>query len=173
MPFPIGPDTRRTDHLEPHRRVSSTLDKEVTPLSSVGGESPDIRFVPSLAERPSDSTLDRIREGGSGTEMAPTHYRFSPPTTPAIQAPSAFIPLDATTPSGALPPLSSPTAALPVTSSSLLLRPSVPPTFSSPSAPSASNAGPAPSAPPNRPQAVEFADGPVCLLLSSLRARRR
>lgn len=171
MPFVIGTEVRSSDHLEPHRRVSSTLDKNLN-TPSTSSEPSDYRFLPSLAaggelRRPSDPALGSIGEGDHPEiEMTPTHYRFSsPPHSPALHAPASFAPID-----GMTPPLSS-TPKLGDSSQTstiqdgadLLRRPSVPSrneNLSSSSAPPALPPPPAP-APAAKSQALEFADGPV------------
>ena len=167
MPFGIGAEARMSDRAEPHRRVSSTLDKEKdVSTPSTSSEPSDYRFMPSLGKRSSDPTLDSIGELTSAD--APAHYRFSsPPSTPALRGPATFINLESPSQT---PPLSS-TPRLPQSDQSqqpeegatdLLRRPSVPPkNLSSASAPPAL---PPPAAKP-KSQALEFADGPLRVLV--------
>jgi len=86
MPFAIGPQTRKTDHLEPHRRVSSTLDKKDSiSAGSSAGDSADLKFVPTLAAVDQSTSSARQGEDGSAIEMTqiPPQFRYiSPPGSP-------------------------------------------------------------------------------------------
>ena len=82
MPFGVGPQTRKTDNLEPHRRVNSMATEMSTPS--------EYRFLPSLRRGQSDTPLDKIDEQGGTTaqiQLVPTNYRFaSPAPTPVLSS---------------------------------------------------------------------------------------
>lgn len=173
MPFIIGAETRSADSLEPHRRVSSTLDTKEKDSPYTSSEPSDYRFLPSL-RRPSDPPLGSIGEGndtGAPVDSTPTHYRFSsPPHSPALPTPSAFVPMDGMTPplsttprmpdvSHVPTPTGTPDSSSRANNTDLLRRPSVPPkNMSSSSAPAAP---PSAETPKPKSQALEFPDGPV------------
>lgn len=170
MPFVIGTKVRSSDHLEPHRRVSSTLDKDLnTPSSS--SEPSDYRFLPSLTSggeprQASDPTLSSIGEGNHPEiEMTPTHYRFSsPPHSPALHGHASFTPIDGMTPPlSSTPRLGDSAETTAQGGADLLRRPSVPSRNENLSSSSAPPALPPPAAPvpAARSQALEFDDGPV------------
>ncbi|KAL8283844.1 hypothetical protein RQP46_005276 [Phenoliferia psychrophenolica] len=86
LPFLCGPQVRKGDSSEPHRRVSSSTKEFSMPRDANAEDRHDLRFIPALRHAPSD--LDLIEETSSRTEtieLAPTNYRFSgPPASHSI-----------------------------------------------------------------------------------------
>lgn len=78
-----GPQVRKADPSEPHRRVSSSI-KQFGGSGGDDTDKSDLRFLPALRHATSD--LLHIEESSPDSiELAPTNYRFSsPPTSPAI-----------------------------------------------------------------------------------------
>lgn len=146
MPFGVGPQTRKTDNLEPHRRVNSMATEMSTPS--------EYRFLPSLRRGQSDTPLDKIDEQGGTTaqiQLVPTNYRFASP------APTPVLSSDGQLPS--LPsPLPSPALAI-LQGSGPFLRPDNVAHLSSSSAP------PTSSTRSSAAQRLEFADGPLRVLV--------
>ncbi|KAK4056812.1 hypothetical protein OIO90_002061 [Microbotryomycetes sp. JL221] len=143
MPYKIGTEECRREIVEPRRRTSSTGDRKgFTP--SPASESSDLRFMPSLSNRASDSGLKSIDEG------TPSLSPLSPP--PSFMALEGGQPLGPPEPSPPAPPL--PDMIEPH-------RPTNQHTLSSSSAP--------PALPPPPPvktsKALEFDDGPLRVLV--------
>lgn len=178
LPFAIGPETRQGDQFAPHRRISSNLDKDLTPSSGVSGsDASDFRFVPVLGTDPrqGDTALQSINESDkpvsvmmphrvSSASSGPSSIVSSPfSSPPLVSPPPAFLALDAPPPvfpatgPGSIvtsTPISrSSERASPVSPTSPgpeeLLRPPIPATLSTSSAPPAPQTVPvSPTAPP-------------------------
>lgn len=193
LPFAIGPETRQVDQFAPHRRISSTLDKDLTPSSgATGSDASEYRFVPVLNNdmRQSDAALRSINESDKNSFTMPHRTSsassgpsnaLSPALTspPLVSPPAAFLALDAPPPVFPVTGPGSIVTSTPITrtgdrvvsagpDTEELTRPPNLATLSTSSAPPAPQTAPASSSPSttlSRSSALGFPDGPLKVLV--------